>query len=81
VLPTTFSGQCRSRGGGGIAAVLCPGRRPGRSATVCHLANICRELGRKLHFDPQKEVFPGDDEANALLDRPRRKGFELPEIT
>jgi len=52
-----------------------------RAATICHLANICRELGRKLHWDPQKEVFPGDDEANALRDRPRRKGFELPEIT
>jgi predicted dehydrogenase len=52
-----------------------------RSATICHLANICRELGRKLRWDPQKEVFLGDDEANALRDRPRRKGFELPEIT
>lgn len=51
-----------------------------RSVSVCHLANIARELGRKLRWDPDKEIFPGDDEANALLDRPRRKGFELPEI-
>jgi predicted dehydrogenase len=52
-----------------------------RSATVCHLGNIARWVGRKLAWDPEKEVFPGDDEANSYLDRPRRKGYELPEIT
>ena len=51
-----------------------------RTATLCHLVNIARELRRNLHWDPQRETFPGDDEANALLDRPRRKGFELPHI-
>jgi hypothetical protein len=45
------------------------------------LANIARELGRRLRWDPEQEVFPDDDEANALLDRPRRAGFELPGIT
>jgi predicted dehydrogenase len=49
-----------------------------RSATVCHLGNIARWVGRKLTWDPEKEVFPGDDEANRFLDRPRRKGYELP---
>jgi hypothetical protein len=34
-----------------------------------------------LRWDPQREVFPDDAEANALLDRPRRKGWELPDIT
>ncbi len=51
-----------------------------RSVSVCHLANIARELDRKLRWDPDSETFPDDDEANALLDRPRRKGFELPDI-
>lgn len=50
-----------------------------RVATVCHLGNIARWLGRRLKWDPQKEVFPGDDEANQYLDIPRRKGYELPE--
>jgi len=50
-----------------------------RSTTVCHLGNIARWLGRRLRWDPEKEVFPGDDEANAYLDRPRRKPYELPE--
>ena len=50
-----------------------------RSATVCHLGNIARWLGRKLHWDPAKEKFVGDDEANTYLDRPRRKPYDLPE--
>lgn len=51
-----------------------------RSISVCHLVNITRELGRKLVWDPDKEQFEGDNEANELLDRPRRKGYELPMI-
>lgn len=47
-------------------------------ATLCHLGNIARRLGRKLKWDPQQEVFPGDDEANQHLDVPKRKRFELP---
>jgi predicted dehydrogenase len=50
-----------------------------RSISVCHLVNITRELNRKLTWDPVAEKFVGDDEANKLLDRPRRAGFELPE--
>ena len=50
-----------------------------RSATVCHLANIARYLGRRLRWDPVKEVFPDDAEANTHLDRPRRKPYEIPE--
>ena len=50
-----------------------------RSATVCHLGNIARWTGRKLQWDPVKETFAGDDEANRYLDRTRRKGYELPE--
>ncbi|MBN1492071.1 MAG: Gfo/Idh/MocA family oxidoreductase [Phycisphaerae bacterium] len=50
-----------------------------RSATVCHLGNIARWLNRKLRWDPKKEVFVGDDEANTYLDRARRKGYELPD--
>ena len=50
-----------------------------RSATVCHLGNIARLLGRKLRWDPVKEVFTGDAEANTYLDRPRRKPYQIPE--
>jgi hypothetical protein len=50
-----------------------------RSISVCHLVNITRELDRKLSWDPAAEKFVGDEEANKLVDRPRRAGFELPE--
>jgi len=50
-----------------------------RSATLCHLGNIARWLNRPLRWDPVKEIFPGDDEANALLQRPQRKPYALPE--
>lgn len=51
-----------------------------RSSVICHLVNICRELGRKLRWDPIREVFAGDDEANKLRARPQRRGYELPKI-
>jgi hypothetical protein len=35
-------------------------------------------LNRRLKCDPDTETFPGDVEANAFVDRPRRKGYELP---
>jgi predicted dehydrogenase len=52
-----------------------------RSAIICHLGNIARWLGRKLRWDPERELFPDDAEANAFLDRPMRKPYELPELT
>jgi predicted dehydrogenase len=51
-----------------------------RSHSLCHLANIARQLGRGLKWNPETEAFVGDDEANALRRRPRRKGYELPEV-
>ncbi len=51
-----------------------------RSTVICHLINICRELGRRLKWDPVRERFLGDDEANALRRRSRRKGYELIEV-
>ncbi|MCU0983262.1 MAG: Gfo/Idh/MocA family oxidoreductase [Pirellulaceae bacterium] len=49
-----------------------------RSISVCHLANITRWVGRRLTWDPVREVFLNDEEANRFADRPRRKGYELP---
>jgi hypothetical protein len=49
-----------------------------RSTTICYLVNICRDLGRTLQWDPKSERFVGDEEADRLLSRPRRKGYELP---
>lgn len=51
-----------------------------RVSTVCHLANIAIKLGRKLKWDPKREHFVGDDEANKMLDRPRRDPWQLPKV-
>ena len=48
-----------------------------RAATVAHVGNIARWLGRKLRWDPAKEAFVGDDAANALLRRPLRAPWHL----
>jgi len=51
-----------------------------RTATICHLSGIARRLGRPLRWNPEKEVFPGDDEANTYLDRPKRAPYQLPDL-
>ncbi len=50
-----------------------------RSASVCNVATIALKLGpgRLLKWDPVKEEFPGDAEANALRSRPLRKPYDL----
>jgi len=48
-----------------------------RSATVCHLGNIAMLLKRKLRWDPVREQFAGDEEANRMLTRPMRAPWHL----
>ena len=49
------------------------------AASIAHLGNISYRLGRTLHFDPTKELFIGDKEANAMLTRKYRVPFIVPE--
>ncbi|MFO0952572.1 MAG: Gfo/Idh/MocA family oxidoreductase [Isosphaeraceae bacterium] len=51
-----------------------------RSTNTCHLGNIAYKVGRKLFWDVETETFKNDAEANALLAREPRKGYELPKI-
>jgi myo-inositol 2-dehydrogenase / D-chiro-inositol 1-dehydrogenase len=44
-----------------------------RSVSVCHIGVISMRLGRKLKWDPAKEQFVGDSEANKYLAREMRK--------
>ncbi len=46
-----------------------------RSISVPHLCNISGHLGRSLAWDPEKEMFVNDAEANQWLDRDERAPY------
>ncbi len=48
-----------------------------RSCSACILGSLAMELGRKLHWDPDKEQFVDDDEANARLAWKKRAPWTL----
>jgi len=48
-----------------------------RVATILHLGNLAIRLGRKLHWDPAKEQFIGDEEANRYVNIPMRVPWHL----
>jgi predicted dehydrogenase len=48
------------------------------SSTLPHLANISYRVGRSLAFDGNKERFVDDKDADRLLTREYRRGFEIP---
>src|SRR5680860_1131967 len=52
---------------------ICPAETGHRSATVCNVANIAYWLGKPLDWNPVKEQFKDNAEADALLKRTKRK--------
>ncbi len=52
---------------------ICPIEIGHRSASICNIANIAYDLGRPLNWDPIKEVFIDDPEANKMQKRKIRK--------
>ena len=47
------------------------------SCTLVNLAKIAVRLGRKLRFDPEKQSFVGDQEANRLINQTMRGPWQL----
>ena len=47
------------------------------SATVCHLGYIANHLNRSLEWNPDKEFFPLDPEANKMLMKAYRQPYTL----
>ncbi len=47
------------------------------SASIGYLGEIACRLGRKLKWDPAKDVFDSDDEANKLVSAPMRAPWTL----
>ncbi|MHC4790825.1 MAG: Gfo/Idh/MocA family oxidoreductase [Planctomycetota bacterium] len=48
-----------------------------RSCTLVNLCVAAVRLGRKLKFDPKKQRFVGDDEANRLINQPMRAPWHV----
>jgi len=48
-----------------------------RCFTVAHIGNISMLLGRKLRWDPQREQFIDDEQANRMLSRSMRSPWRL----
>ncbi|OHB70359.1 MAG: hypothetical protein A2V70_08365 [Planctomycetes bacterium RBG_13_63_9] len=48
-----------------------------RTVTVCHLANIAYALKRPLKWDPVREEFRGDVEANRMRARSKREPWHV----
>jgi predicted dehydrogenase len=46
-----------------------------RACSTCLLHHIAMKLKRRLHWDPVKERFENDDQANAMLSRPQRAPY------
>lgn len=51
-----------------------------RTVTVAHLGNIAMQLGRKLRWNPQREEFVDDKQANGMLSRPQREPWTLAHV-
>ncbi len=47
------------------------------TAVVSHLGNIAYQLRRSLKWDARAQQFPGDAEANRLVDRARREPWQV----
>jgi predicted dehydrogenase len=60
---------------------LCPPEVGHRAASFGHIGSICLRLGgRPLRWDPAKEQFAGDAEANRLVAREQRKPYSYETI-
>jgi predicted dehydrogenase len=59
------------------APTIAPVEVGHRSCSACLLGDIAMRTGRKLQWDPAKELFVNDDAANRMLSRPMRAPWRL----
>ncbi len=55
----------------------CPAESAHRGTTVCHLANICMQLRRKVRWNPQTERFIDDPAADRMISRAARSPWRV----
>ncbi len=56
---------------------ICDAETAHRAISACHVANICKRLGRPVKWDPLKEACLEDEEANRLVARAYREPWYL----
>ncbi len=56
---------------------IAPAEVAHRACTACLLHHMAMKLKRKLSWDPLRERFRNDDEANAMLSRPQRPPYTV----
>jgi hypothetical protein len=56
---------------------LCSLEEGHRSISFAHLANIALAVGKRVQWDPDKELFTNSDEANKMLHYEYRKPWIL----
>jgi len=54
---------------------ISPVEKGHRTCTVCLITHIAMKLGRKLIWNPEKEIFVNDNEANSMLSRTQRAPY------
>lgn len=60
--------------------ITCDALEGHLTSSLPHLGNISYRLGRALNFDGTAEKFVGDAEADKMLTKHYRAGFELPRV-
>jgi predicted dehydrogenase len=59
------------------AETIAPVEVAHRSCSVCLLGEIAMRIGKKLKWDPERERFTNDDQANRMLSRPMSSPWHL----
>ncbi len=54
---------------------ISPVEKGHRACSICLITHVAMKLERKLEWDPGKEVFGNDKEANSMLSRPQRAPY------
>jgi myo-inositol 2-dehydrogenase / D-chiro-inositol 1-dehydrogenase len=54
---------------------ISPVEKGHRACSVCLITHIAMKLGRKLMWNPEKELFINDNEANSMLSRSQRAPY------
>ena len=56
---------------------ISPAEMGHRACSTCLIHDMAMVLKRKLYWDPVRERFTNDDEANGMLTRPQRAPYVL----